>query len=83
MPLNRAVRDEYGEVIDIIAGDFFLCGLGDGDFVSLPKELQEKYAKLFEYPETFLRMGKGIMVIPVEPAKEVAPRAKPHDREER
>ena len=43
MPYNRAVRDEAGKVQDIIAGPFFVCGLGEDDFCSLPKELQNKY----------------------------------------
>ena len=25
-PLNRALRDEEGEIYDIIAGTFFICG---------------------------------------------------------
>lgn len=43
LPYNRAVRDEAGKVQDIIAGPFFVCGLGEDDFCSLPKELQTKY----------------------------------------
>lgn len=27
-PLNRALRDEDGDIYDIVAGKFFLCGLG-------------------------------------------------------
>ena len=50
---NRAVRDEAGRVQDIIAGPFFVCGLGEDDFCSLPKELQGKYLDMFKYPEKF------------------------------
>lgn len=32
LPYNRAVRDEAGKVQDIIAGPFFVCGLGEDDF---------------------------------------------------
>lgn len=31
------------EGYDIVAGKFFICGLGDENFASLPKELQQKY----------------------------------------
>ena len=69
LPLNRALRDEKGEIYDIIAGKFFICGLGEEDFTSLPKELQKKYEDKFCQPEAFLKMGSKIMAIPTEPAK--------------
>lgn len=62
MPYNRAVRDEAGRVQDTIAGPFFVCGLGEESFCSLPKELQTKYLDMFKYPEKFLTIG-GKMVI--------------------
>ena len=67
--LNRALRDEDGDIYDIVAGKFFLCGLGDENFASLPKELQQKYEEKFRQPEAFLKMGSKIMAIPTEPAK--------------
>ncbi len=66
-PLNRALRDEDGDVYDIVAGTFFVCGLGEEDFASLPKELQEKYEDKFKKPEAFLKMGRSIKVVPIEP----------------
>lgn len=69
LPLNRALRDEKGEIYDIVAGKFFICGLGEEDFASLPKELQKKYEDKFRQPEAFLKMGSRIMAIPTEPAK--------------
>ena len=68
-PLNRALRDNSGDIYDIVAGKFFICGLGEEDFASLPKELQKKYEKLFHQPEAFLKMGSKIMAFPTEPAK--------------
>ena len=29
LPMNRAVKDENGEIMDIIVGKFFICGLGE------------------------------------------------------
>lgn len=65
--LNRAVRDADGEIVDIIAGKFFICGLGEEDFTSLPEGLQKKYEDMFRRPETFLKMGRSITAIPIEP----------------
>lgn len=65
--LNRAVRDADGEILDIIAGKFFVCGLGEEDFTSLPEGLQKKYEDMFRRPETFLKMGRSITAIPIEP----------------
>ncbi len=71
-PLNRALRDEDGNIYDIVAGTFFICGLTEDDFGSLPKELQKKFEEKFKKPETFLKMGRSIMAIPTEPAKAAA-----------
>lgn len=61
LPLNRALRDENGEIYDIIAGDFLVVGLTEEDFGSLSEELVEKFSGLFEYPETFYRIGGRII----------------------
>ena len=74
-PLNRALRGEDGEIYDIVAGKFFVCGLGEEDFASLPKELQKKYEAKFRQPEAFLKMGSRIMAIPTGPAK-ASPKSK-------
>lgn len=61
---NRALRDEAGNVYDVLCGPFFICGLGDEDFASLPEELIPKYTRLFQHPELFLRVGKQLVVVP-------------------
>ena len=39
LPLNRAVRDPAtAQVLDIIAGTFFICGLSEDDIASLSDE---------------------------------------------
>ncbi len=68
--LNRAIKDDNGKIVDIVAGTFFICGEGDENFASLPTEHREKFEKMFKKPEAFLKMGKGIMSIPVEPKKD-------------
>ncbi len=75
--LNRALRDEDGDIYDIVAGKFFVCGIGEEDFTSLPKELQKKYEDIFKQPEAFLKMGSKIVAIPTEPAKPSVKKDKP------
>lgn len=65
-PLNRGLKID-NELIDIYAGTFFICGLGDEDFCSLSDELAEKYANKFKYPEMFLKVNDEIKVIPYKP----------------
>ncbi|MBQ7599896.1 MAG: DUF3846 domain-containing protein [Clostridia bacterium] len=67
LSLNRAIKDEYGNVIDIIAGDFFIVGTTDDDFCDLSPELMKKYRDMFRCPETFLRLGNKVVAIPHEP----------------
>lgn len=76
LPLNRAVRDEQSEIMDIIAGKFFVCGLTDDNFGSLPEKLQDKFQKMFKNPESFLKMGRSIVAIPMEPTKPTAKKEK-------
>ena len=68
MTLNRAVYGDEGQMLDIIAGPFFICGLTEDSFGSLSPELAEKYANLFYHPEIFVREGDEIKVIPVKPS---------------
>ena len=63
--LNRAICDQDGNIVDIIAGNFLVVGLGEENFCSLSPELMQKFEEKFHQPEMFLRMGKGIMALPI------------------
>ena len=67
LPLNRAVRNDDGHMLDVIAGTFFVCGLGEENFCSLPKDLQAKYLDKFRWPEKFLSIGGQISVVQDRP----------------
>ena len=56
LPLNRSLRDEAGQVYDIVAGTFFLCAAPPDSehFESLPEEQLTHYQELFRSPELFL-----------------------------
>ena len=60
-----ALRDEDGQMYDAVAGTFLVVGLGEEDFASLSPELAQKYEKQFHQPETFLKLGNRLLVIPV------------------
>ena len=65
LPLNRALRDDQGELYDIISGDFLVVGLTEDDFGSLSPEQMDKFEKLFHQPECFMKMGRSIMALPL------------------
>ena len=87
LPMNRALRDEHGQTYDVLTGNFLVVGLGKEDFASLSPELAQKYEQHFHQPETFIRLGGHLVILPtpdeaVQPSEE-KPRAKPpaeHDR---
>ena len=89
--LNRALRDEDGDMYDIIAGDFLVVGLGEEDFSSLSPELMKQFEEHFHQPEMFVRMGRSIMAMPLPddkvkkadaPAKDApVPHKSSHDRD--
>ncbi|MCD8216758.1 MAG: DUF3846 domain-containing protein [Clostridiales bacterium] len=66
LPLNRALRDEKGEIYDILTGNFLITGLTEESFGSLTPDQMERYEKRFHLPEIFVKMGKGIMAVPLE-----------------
>ena len=50
LPFNRPIFGERGELLDIIAGTFFICGAPvDGEsFTDIPEDLIEHYSKMFQ-----------------------------------
>ena len=65
LPLNRALRDEHGEAYDVVAGTFLVVGLDEEDFGSLSPDLAEKFEKQFHQPESFIPLGRRMLVVPV------------------
>lgn len=56
---NRVV-DRYG----VIFGTFFICGITDDDFSGLTDDQIEKYSKLYQTPQMFMKIANQIIVIP-------------------
>ena len=65
LTLNRALRDADGDIYDIVAGNFFIVGLGESDFIDFPHELAERFAEQFRQQEMFLREGDKIVAAPM------------------
>ena len=66
LDLNRGLRDEHGEIYDIVAGTFLVVGLGPESFASLPPDMIQKYTEQFKRPELFASINGQIVSVPVE-----------------
>lgn len=64
MEFNRSVEGGYGGVF----GSFFVCGLTEDDFCSLPPEQMERFKKKFHKAEILLGVrGNDLITLKVEP----------------
>ena len=70
LPFNRSVPGGYGGVF----GTFFICGLGEEDFCSLPPDLMERFKKEFRNSEILLGFDGNEAV-----TLKVSAQPKPHD----
>lgn len=67
LPLNRAVRDPAtGQILDIIAGTFFICGLSEDDFASLSDEQIQRYTQMFRHPEAFIQSNSQLIILQMD-----------------
>ena len=67
LELNRGLRDEDGNLYDIMAGTFLVVGLSEDSFTSLTPEQVQKYTEHFKQPEQFISLNGQIIALPVEP----------------
>ena len=66
LPLNRALYlPESGQLYDIIAGTFFLCGASKDSevFVSLTETQIHRYQQRFAVLEYYVRIGGQLLMI--------------------
>lgn len=75
LPLNRAIYNEDGEMSEIMAGTFFMAGLGEESFADLPDYFMEQYKEQFKYPEKFYRLAGEIVAVkqPLPPEEKQQP----------
>lgn len=67
MSANRGIFGEDGELMDIIFGPFFICDCSGDNFGSLSEEQIEKYMKLYDLPEHFIKVHNETKAIKYEP----------------
>ena len=65
LPLNRALRDDEGQIYDVVAGSFLVVGLTEESFGSLTPDQMQKFEQQFHQPEVFIHMGRGVMALPM------------------
>ena len=76
LPFNSSVPGGYGGVF----GTFFICGLGEDDFCSLPPELTERFKKEFETSEILIGVkGDDLMTFKV-PSRPKPSNSPPHEK---
>lgn len=71
--LNRALRDEEGQIYDVVAGTFLIAGLGEEDFISLTPEQMEHFMQYFQTPEQFWIGNGKIIVSPMRKERSAEP----------
>ena len=69
LPLSRAIYDDEGQLLDIIAGDFFIAyaPIESEKFLSIPPELEKKYLDKYGLPEKIYCTGRGYDSIKYDP----------------
>ena len=67
--LNRVLRDEDGQIYDVIAGTFLIVGLGEENFTSLTPEHAKQFKEKFDTPEMFMRLNGKLVVLPMKDEK--------------
>ena len=63
LPLNRALRNDNGEIYDIVAGTFLVTGRTDDSFGSLSPDLLRQFVTEFKMPEQFAKIGDRIVAV--------------------
>lgn len=74
---SRAIEGENGQLLDVIAGPFFICyaPIASETIQSLPDDLEQRFKDMFELPEHYFRTKDGIEVVKYDPGTQ----AKEHD----
>ena len=63
------IREGSDEILEIIAGTFFICDCSGQNFGSLSEEQPVRYSAMFRLPEVFSKTGDSISAISYVPYK--------------
>ena len=74
---SRAIEGENGQLLDVIAGPFFICyaPIASETIQSLPDDLEQRFKDKFELPEHYFSTKDGIEAVKYDPGTQ----AKEHD----
>ena len=61
------MKESEREMVEIIAGPFFICDCSGENFSSLNEDQLKKYTEMFKQPERFARVNGEIVAIPYTP----------------
>ena len=76
LPFNRSVPGGYGGVF----GTFFICGLGEENFCSLPPDLMERFKKEFKNSEILIGAVNNTPVTLKVSSHPKQPEKPPHEK---
>ena len=65
LPLNRAIFNSEGKIIDIIAGTAFLCDCSGEEMLGLSDENIKTCLERFRFPEMFVSINGEIKALPL------------------
>lgn len=63
------MKESEREMVEIMAGPFFICDCSGENFGSLNDDQLKKYTELFKLPERFARINDEIVAVPYTPNK--------------
>lgn len=69
LPLNRAVYDKEGNIMDVICGDFLIVGApyDSTELTDISPKMKKKYLEEFRLPEKFYKAEKGLCGVKYDP----------------
>ena len=67
---NRAIYGKDNQIVDVIAGTFFICDCSGEDFKSLSEEQLKRYTEMYRCPEAFYRINDELRAVKYDPKKE-------------
>lgn len=76
MPFNRSVPGGY----DGVCGTFFICGLGEENFCSIPPELVDRFKQEYKNAEILLGFQDGGYITLPVPARPKPKETKSHEK---
>lgn len=62
--VSRALRDEDGNIYDVLAGKAFVCAIDGENFVGLNDDQVQMAMACYRYPEHVLMTSSGLVALP-------------------